>query len=45
VIADWIVDQIDERGKLPSSRAVRRQAAKFCRANGYPVSADEWLGV
>ncbi|WP_229115268.1 DUF5789 family protein [Halapricum desulfuricans] len=45
VIRDWIVERIDEKGKLPGSRDVRRRAAKYCRANGYQVSNDEWLGV
>ncbi|WP_277542241.1 DUF5789 family protein [Haloarcula laminariae] len=44
-VADWAVEQIDEKGKTPGSRAVRRQAAKVCRANGYEVRNDEWLGV
>lgn len=44
-ISDWIVERIDEKEKLPGSRAVRRQAAKFCRKNGYEVRTDEWLGV
>jgi hypothetical protein len=44
-ISDWIVDRIHDKGKLPSSRDVRRQAAKFCRANGYQVRNDEWLGI
>lgn len=44
-VADWIVERIDDKGKLPGSRAVRREAAKFCRANGYSVRDDEWLGV
>ena len=44
-VADWIVERIDEKGKLPGSRAVRREAAKFCRANGYSVRDDDWLGV
>jgi hypothetical protein len=44
-IADWIVEQIHEKERLPSSRAVRREAAKFCRANGYQVRNDEWLGI
>ena len=44
-ISDWIVDRIHEKERLPTSRAVRRQAAKFCRANGYQVRNDEWLGV
>jgi len=45
VIADWIVERIRDDETLPGSRAVRRQAAKFCRANGYPIRNDEWLGV
>jgi len=45
VIADWIVEQIDETGALPGSRAVRRQAAKYCRSNDYEIRNDEWLGI
>jgi hypothetical protein len=44
-IADWIVERIRDKDELPGSRDVRRQAAKFCRANGYEVRNDEWLGV
>jgi len=44
-ITDWIVERIHEKQKLPGSRAVRREAAKFCRASGYQVRNDEWLGV
>ncbi|WP_136715410.1 DUF5789 family protein [Halorientalis salina] len=44
-ISDWIVERIHDEGKIPGSRAVRRQAAKFCRSNGYEVRNDEWLGV
>nr|WP_245545327.1 hypothetical protein [Halomicrobium katesii] len=44
-MADWIVELVDETGKLPGSRAVRREAATFCRENGYSVRNDEWLGV
>jgi hypothetical protein len=44
-IADWIVERIHEKEKLPGSRDVRRQAAKFCRSNGYSVRNDEWLGI
>lgn len=44
-IGDWIVERIHEKNRLPDSRAVRRQAAKFCRANGYEVRNDEWLGI
>ena len=45
VISDWIVERIRDKEKLPGSRDVRRQAAKFCRQNGYQVRNDEWLGV
>ncbi|WP_227134203.1 DUF5789 family protein [Halorubellus salinus] len=45
VIADWIVERIHEKEALPGSRDVRREAAKHCRRNGYPVRDDEWLGV
>lgn len=44
-VADWIVEQIHERKTIPGSRGVRRQAATFCRANGYEVRTDEWLGI
>ena len=44
-VRDWIVDRIEETGKLPSSRDVRREAATFCRRNDYPVRNDEWLGI
>ncbi|WP_336035361.1 DUF5789 family protein [Halobacterium yunchengense] len=44
-ITDWIVERIRTRETLPTSRAVRREAAGFCRANGHQVRNDEWLGV
>lgn len=44
-ISDWIVERIRDKETLPTSRAVRREAAKFCRANGYQIRNDEWLGV
>ncbi|WP_284012557.1 hypothetical protein [Halobaculum litoreum] len=44
-VADWVVERVREKGALPASRAVRREAAAFCRANGYEVRDDEWLGV
>ncbi|WP_336003164.1 hypothetical protein [Halorientalis halophila] len=45
VIGDWILERIREKEKLPGSRGVRREAAKFCRENGYEIRNDEWLGV
>lgn len=44
-ISDWTVERIRNKKKLPGSRDVRRQAAKFCRANGYQIRNDEWLGI
>lgn len=44
VLTRWIVEQI-EGGKRPSSRSVRQRATKFCRANGYAVEDDDWLGA
>jgi hypothetical protein len=45
VISDWIVERIRDNETLPTSRAVRREAAKFCRTNGYEIRTDEWLGI
>lgn len=45
VIGGWILERIEEKGELPGSHAVRRQAAEYCRANGYEVRDDEGLGV
>lgn len=45
VVTDWVVDVVRRDERLPSSRAVRRRAAVFCRANGYEVREDGWLAV
>lgn len=45
VVTDWIVDYIHEKETRPSSRQVRRRAAKFCRENGYTIRTDDWLGA
>jgi hypothetical protein len=45
VVTDWIVERIRTKEKLPNSRRVRKRAAEFCRANGYPIRDDEWLGA
>lgn len=45
VISDWIIEYIHDNERLPESRDVRRQAAKFCRTNGYQIRNDEWLGI
>lgn len=45
VMSDWIREYIRDKERLPGSREVRRQAAKFCRSNGYSIRNDEWLGI
>jgi len=45
VITDWIVERIRDERSLPGSRDVRREAAAYCRSNGYEIRNDEWLGV
>lgn len=45
VVTDWILDRLAEKGDLPASRAVRREAARFCRSNEYSVSNNDWLGI
>lgn len=45
VVRDWVVDRIRDKEKLPSSRQIRRQAAKVCRQNGYRIRNDDWLGI
>ncbi|WP_435094743.1 hypothetical protein [Halorubrum sp. N11] len=45
VVRDWVVDRIRDEEKLPSSRQIRRQAAKVCRQNGYQIRNDDWLGI
>lgn len=44
-IADWIVEHVREKETLPGSRDVRREAATFCRTNGYEIKNSEWLGI
>lgn len=45
VLREWILGRIRDDERLPGSRDVRRRAAEFCRANGYEVRNDEWIGV
>lgn len=45
VVRDWVVDRIRDEETLPSSRQIRRQAAKVCRQNGYQIRNDDWLGI
>lgn len=44
-ITDWIIEQISNDEQLPGSRAVRREAANYCRDKGYEIRTDEWLGI
>jgi hypothetical protein len=45
VVRDWLLERIRDDETLPGSRAVRREAAPFCRESGYDIRDDEWLGV
>ena len=45
VVRDWVVDRIREKEKLPTSRQIRRQAAKVCRESGHEIRNDDWLGI
>jgi len=45
VVTEWILDVVRGDERVPSSRAVRRRAAVYCRANGYEVPDDNWLSV
>ncbi|EMA61173.1 DUF5789 family protein [Halorubrum lipolyticum] len=45
VVRDWVVDRIREKETLPTSRQIRRQAAKVCRQEGHQVRNDDWLGI
>lgn len=44
VVTEWIIDQLEETGKRPSSKAVRRRARDFCEHNDYELPDDSWLG-
>ncbi|MFW5919468.1 MAG: hypothetical protein ACOCSF_04630 [Halanaeroarchaeum sp.] len=43
-ITDRITERIRDNEALPTFRAERREPAKFCRANGYRVRNDGWVG-
>jgi len=45
VVRDWVVDRIRDKETLPTSRQIRRQAAKVCREEGYQIRNDDWLGI
>ncbi|OYR46848.1 hypothetical protein [Halorubrum sp. Hd13] len=44
-IRDWVVERIREKGALPASRGVRRQAAKVARREGHQIRNSDWLGI
>lgn len=44
-VADWIVEEISDGEQLPGSRGVRREAARYCRENGYEIRSNDWLGI
>jgi uncharacterized membrane protein YccC len=45
VVTEWVLDVVRGDERVPSSRAVRRRAAVYCRANGYEFGEDSWLSV
>lgn len=45
VVTEWVLDVVRRDGRVPSSRAVRRRAAVYCRVNGYELGEDNWLSV
>jgi len=44
-IRDWVVERIRDKEKLPTSRGVRRQAAKVSRREGHQIRNSDWLGI
>ena len=44
-IRDWVVERIRDKQKLPTSRGVRRQAAKVSRREGHQIRNNDWLGI
>ena len=44
-VRDWVVERIRDKGKLPTSRGIRRQAATVCRRKGHKVRNSDWLGI
>ena len=44
-VTAWVVEHVEEKGKLPKSRRVRNYAAEFCRENDYEIRDDAWLGA
>ena len=44
-IREWVVERIRDKEKLPTSRGVRRQAAKVSRREGHAVRNSDWLGI
>lgn len=44
-IRDWVVERIRDKETLPTSRGIRRQAAKVCRREGHQIRNSDWLGI
>lgn len=45
VMTNWIIEQMEQTGERPSSKAVRRRAREFCQNNDYEIPDDSWLGA
>ncbi|WP_144799905.1 DUF5789 family protein [Halorubrum depositum] len=44
-VRDWVVERIRDKEKLPTSRGIRRQAAKVSRREGHQIRNSDWLGI
>jgi hypothetical protein len=44
-VTAWIVAEMQDEQRLPSSRKTRQRGAAFCRDRGYEIRDDSWLGA
>jgi hypothetical protein len=44
-VTAWLVAEMRDEQRLPSSRNTRQRAAAFCRDRGYEIRDDSWLGA
>jgi hypothetical protein len=44
-VTAWIVAEMQDEQRLPSSRKTRQRGAAFCRERGYEIRDDSWLGA
>lgn len=44
-VTAWIVAEVRDEQRLPSSRQARQRGAEVCRERGYEIRDDDWLGA